>query len=94
MLNAAQQVGASLGLSVLVTIFAAGGRAAAHHPIAAPGSSAEARYELAHGVTAALTGSAVLLALAFAVVVVAIRGVTLRAPAPVAAVAQAVRSRL
>ncbi len=92
--NAAQQLGASLGLSVLVTIFTAGGRAAAHHPVAAPGTGAEARYELAHGVTAALTGSAVLLALALAVVLVLIRGLPLRAPAPVVAAAQAVRSRL
>jgi EmrB/QacA subfamily drug resistance transporter len=71
-LNAAQQLGVSLGVSVLVTVVAATGTAgegaatglALHGP---------ARAELAHGVATALTGSAVLLALGLAVVAVAVR---------------------
>jgi hypothetical protein len=70
--NAAQQLGVSLGVSVLVTVVAAAGTAgegaatglALHGP---------ARAELAHGVATALTGSAVLLALGLAVVAVAVR---------------------
>jgi MFS family permease len=71
LLNVAQQLGASLGLGILITIFAA----ATHH---VSGSSAQA--ELAHGVSTALTGAAVFLALALLVVLVLIRR-----PAPVLA---------
>jgi EmrB/QacA subfamily drug resistance transporter len=55
--NAAHQLGGSLGLSVIVTVFAAGGGEA----------------ELAHAVSLALTGSAALLTLALAIVVIAAR---------------------
>ena len=61
LVNVSQQLGASLGLSILVTIFAAAGHTAA------------ATDRLADGVSAALTGSAVFLALALAVVAVALR---------------------
>ena len=57
LINVSQQIGASLGLSILVTRFAA----AAHN-----GSDAELK--LAHGVAAALTGSTVFLTIALAVV--------------------------
>jgi EmrB/QacA subfamily drug resistance transporter len=57
--NAAHQLGGSLGLSVIVTVFAAGGGEA----------------ELAHAVSMALTGSAALLTLALAIVVIAARRV-------------------
>src|SRR3954470_14327227 len=59
--NAAHQLGGSLGLSVLVTVFAAGGGAATGN-----------RYDLAHGVAAAGTGSAVALTLALAIIVLVI----------------------
>jgi EmrB/QacA subfamily drug resistance transporter len=62
LVNVSQQVGASLGLSILVTRFAAASRIAG-----------SARAELAHGVAAALSGSAVFLALALAVAL-ALRG--------------------
>ena len=55
--NAAHQLGGSLGLSVLVTVFAAGGGEA----------------ELAHAVSVALTGSAALLTAALAIIVFAAR---------------------
>jgi hypothetical protein len=76
--NAAQQLGVSLGLSLLVTI-AAGASAGAG---AAPGLhlDAAARAELAHAVSAALTGSAVLIALGL-VVIAATVGRLRRGPA-------------
>jgi EmrB/QacA subfamily drug resistance transporter len=55
--NAAHQLGGSLGLSVLVTVFAAGGGEA----------------NLAHAVSTALTGSAALLTTALAIIVVVAR---------------------
>ena len=62
--NAAHQLGGSLGLSVLVTVFAAGGGEA----------------QLAHAVSLALTGSAALLTLALAIIVLVVG----RRPAAVA----------
>jgi EmrB/QacA subfamily drug resistance transporter len=59
LVNVSQQLGASLGLGILVTVFAAAG---------GPG-----RLGLAHGVTAALTGSVVLLALALGVAAASVR---------------------
>jgi EmrB/QacA subfamily drug resistance transporter len=59
LVNAAHQLGGSLGLSVLVTVFAGAGSAANRHA-------------LADGVAAALTGSAVLLTLALAIIVLVV----------------------
>jgi EmrB/QacA subfamily drug resistance transporter len=70
LVNAAHQLGGSLGLSVLVTVFTAGGHAAAH-PEGATHASA-ARFDLAHAVSASLTGSAVLLTLALTIVVLVV----------------------
>jgi hypothetical protein len=58
--NAAHQLGGSLGLSVLVTVFAAGDTGAG-------------RFALTNGVAAAITGSAVLLTLALAIVVLVVQ---------------------
>ena len=63
LINVAQQVGASLGLSILVTLFTSADRTA----------GGSARDAFAHGVAAALTGSAIFLALAFAVALFALR---------------------
>ena len=63
LLNVSQQLGGSLGLAILITLFAA----------AESGSASSARQELAHAVSVSLTGSVVFLALALAVVVVLIR---------------------
>jgi hypothetical protein len=57
--NTAQQLGGSLGLSILVTVFAGAGGAASRH-------------ELTDGVAAALTGSAVLVTLALTIVVLVV----------------------
>jgi hypothetical protein len=63
---------------VLVTVFSAASTSAARHLPAAATAQLGAKVELAHGTSAALTGSAVLLALAIVVVTVVIR----RTPAP------------
>lgn len=68
LVNVAHQLGGSLGLGILVTVFAGATRGAAEHPLAGASAVAEGRYELAHAVAASLTGSAVFLALALAVV--------------------------
>jgi EmrB/QacA subfamily drug resistance transporter len=73
LLNVSQQLGASLGLGILITVFAAAGRSAAHDPLSDVSPQIEARHELAHAVSASLTGSAILLALALAVAVAVIR---------------------
>jgi EmrB/QacA subfamily drug resistance transporter len=73
LLNVAQQLGGSLGLGILITIFAASSRAAAHDSLAAASAHLRARHELAHGVATALTGSAIFLALALAVVALVVR---------------------
>ena len=73
LLNVAQQLGASLGLGILITVFASATHSAAEHPAPGASSRAEASSELAHAVATSLTGSAVLLALALAVVLVVMR---------------------
>jgi hypothetical protein len=85
--NAAHQLGGSLGLSVLVTVFASASRSAAAHPL--PGASApvQAHYVLTHGVAGALTGSTLFLGVALAVCLIARRPLRLGA----ATVRQAVR---
>ena len=69
LVNVAHQLGGSLGLGILVTVFAAASRTAAHAPLVGASPRVEAAHELAHGIATSLTGSAVFLALALAVVV-------------------------
>ena len=71
----AQQLGGSLGLAILVTIFGSATRSAAH---------TSPQQDLAHGVGSALTGSAVFLAAAFTVIVLLVR----RRPTPPVALAE------
>jgi predicted MFS family arabinose efflux permease len=75
LVNTAQQLGISLGVSLLVTVAAAGDAAATGTAL-----SDAARAQLADGVSTALTGSAVLLALGLAVIAFAVRP-----PRPIAA---------
>jgi EmrB/QacA subfamily drug resistance transporter len=88
LLNVAQQLGGSLGLGILITVFASATRSAAQHPPAGGSAHAEASRELAHAVATSLTGSAVLLSLALAVVVVVMRRPSTAAPALRGAVAR------
>jgi EmrB/QacA subfamily drug resistance transporter len=63
LVNVAHQLGGSLGLGILVTVFASAER----------GAGGSAHHELAHAVSAAVTGSAVFLALGLLVVVAVMR---------------------
>jgi hypothetical protein len=88
LVNVAHQLGGSLGLGILVTVFAAAGRHAAAHEPAGTATSTQAADELAHSVATALTGSAVFLALALTLALFVMRG-------PIPAVAfQWLRSRV
>jgi EmrB/QacA subfamily drug resistance transporter len=73
LVNVAQQLGASLGVSVLVTVFTSSGGGAAGDPDAGVAFTGAARQELADAITAALTGSAVLLALGLTVILTLVR---------------------
>lgn len=73
LVNVAHQLGGSLGLSILITVFASATRAAELHPLADVSAKLEAQNELAHAVSTALTGSAVFLALGLAVVMIVMR---------------------
>jgi len=70
--NVAQQMGGSLGLGILITVFAAARRASALHPVGAT-LKLEAQHELAHAVATSLRGSALFLALGLVVVTVVMR---------------------
>jgi predicted MFS family arabinose efflux permease len=83
--NAAQQLGVSLGLSVLVTVASGAGSG---ETAVGPGLEGAARVELARAVATALTGSTVLLALGLAVVLAAVGRVRRAAPAPLMEVAR------
>ncbi len=73
LVNVAQQLGGSLGLGILVTVFAAASRHGTAARGAVDSTRAEAQTNLAHAVATSLTGSAVFLALALLVVVIVMR---------------------
>jgi hypothetical protein len=73
LVNVTQQVGGALGLGILVTVFGTASRHAAAHPKAGISEMAQQHDQLAHAIAVAFTGSAVFLALTFAVIVFAIR---------------------
>jgi predicted MFS family arabinose efflux permease len=73
LVNVAHQLGGALGIGILVTVFAAAERSTADSPLAGLGRAAQARHELAQAVSTSLTGSAILLALGLAVVVMVMR---------------------
>jgi EmrB/QacA subfamily drug resistance transporter len=79
LVNVAHQLGGSLGLGILVSVFASatGGQAGEG------GTAATSAHLLTHGVATALAGSAVFLTLALAVVVLVMHGRPLRALARV-----------
>jgi len=73
LVNVMQQVGGSLGLGLLVTVFGTASRSAAKHPLPGVSAHVERHHELAHAIAMAFTGSAVFLACTLAVVVFAVR---------------------
>jgi predicted MFS family arabinose efflux permease len=72
LVNVAQQLGSSLGLGILVTVFASMSHVAMHERAAST---------LARGIGASLTGSAIFLALALTVVILAMRPSSATRPA-------------
>jgi len=78
LVNVAQQLGGSLGLGILVTVFAAASRPGAHRAGPLPAGTSPAQADLSHAIATALTGSAVFLALALGVITV-----VMRSPIPV-----------
>jgi EmrB/QacA subfamily drug resistance transporter len=72
LVNVAHQLGGSLGLGVMVTVFAAATRSAAAHPVAG-GAAAESRHELGHAVGVAMTGATISMALGLLVAVLVMR---------------------
>jgi EmrB/QacA subfamily drug resistance transporter len=81
LVNVAQQLGGSLGLGILITVFAAAGKSRVAHPLDVTSSQSVAQWNLAHDVSTALRGSAIFLALALVVVVATMRQ-TARATEP------------
>jgi EmrB/QacA subfamily drug resistance transporter len=81
--NVAQQLGGSLGLGILVTVFASAQR----------GAGGDSAHALASGVSSALTGSAVLLALGLSVVVVVMHGERIPALSPTRILARVATAR-
>jgi EmrB/QacA subfamily drug resistance transporter len=73
MVNVMQQVGGSLGLAILVTIFGTARRSAASHPLPGATAAEEARHVLVHGMATAFTGAAIFDAVALIAVIVLIR---------------------
>jgi EmrB/QacA subfamily drug resistance transporter len=82
MLNVSQQLGGSLGLGILVTVFAAAS-GTAHHALNGAAAQLQAREDLAHAVAAALTGSTAFLLVAVGVVVAVMRPARVAARIPV-----------
>ncbi|WP_219838561.1 MFS transporter [Paenibacillus sp. R14(2021)] len=80
LVNVAHQMGASLGLAILITVFGTASRHAASQPSPSAGAShTEAQYVLAHAAGSAITGSAIFLALSLTVIVVLVRKRRIRA---------------
>jgi EmrB/QacA subfamily drug resistance transporter len=83
LVNVAQQLGGSLGLGILITVFAAAGHGGAAQPTGAGPVRSVAQWNLAHAIATSLKGSAVFLTLALVVVVA-----VMRVPAAVPAVSR------
>jgi EmrB/QacA subfamily drug resistance transporter len=61
--NVAHQMGGALGIAVFVNVFSSASRDAAEHPLAGVSAAFQARHDLATGVSSALTGSVIAMAL-------------------------------
>ncbi len=73
LVNVAQQLGGSLGLGILIAVFAAASRHGAGLPPTGTSIRTEARATLAHAVATSLKGSVIVLALAQVVVTTVMR---------------------
>jgi EmrB/QacA subfamily drug resistance transporter len=82
MVNVMQQVGGSLGLAALVSVFGSASKSAAAHPVAGLTRLAQAHHVLAHGMATSFLVAAIFDACALVVIVATIRS---RRPAAVPA---------
>jgi len=73
MVNVMQQVGGSLGLAILVTIYGTASRAAASHPLLGASVAAQAEHARVHGMATSFTAAAIFDVVALLVVAVAVR---------------------
>jgi EmrB/QacA subfamily drug resistance transporter len=73
MVNVMQQVGGSLGLAILVTVYGTASRAAASHPLLGASVAAQADHARVHGMASSFTAAAIFDLVALLVVAVAIR---------------------
>jgi EmrB/QacA subfamily drug resistance transporter len=89
LVNVAHQLGGSVGLGVLVSVFAAAGRTATQRHLAGVTRASQNANDLAHAISAPLTASVVFIALALAVVLL-----LLRRTAPAAELARLPETRL
>jgi predicted MFS family arabinose efflux permease len=80
MVNVMQQVGGSLGLAILVTIYGTASRGAASHPLLGASAAAEALHARVHGMASSFTAAAIFDVVALLVVAVAIRMANPRQP--------------
>lgn len=72
LVNVAHQMGASLGLAILITVFGSASRTAADHPLIGATPHKQAQYVLAHASAASITGSVIFLLLALMAIIVLI----------------------
>jgi len=84
MVNVMQQVGGSLGLAILVTVYGTASRAAASHPLLGASVAAHAQHARVHGMASAFTTAAIFDVVALLVVAAAIRFANPRQPARLA----------
>ena len=83
LVNVMQQVGGSLGLAVLVTVFGTASRNAAHHPLTGASPALQAHTALAHGMATAFLLAAVFDVVSLIVIIALIRTrAPISAPAP------------
>ncbi len=82
LVNVMQQVGGSLGLAVLVTVFGTAERNAARHPVAGLSPAEQAQHLFVIGADRAFAVAALFLAVTVALVVIGIRSGRPPAPAP------------
>jgi len=80
MVNVMQQIGGSLGLAILVTVYGTASRAAASHPLLGAGVAAQAQHARVHGMAASFTAASIFDLVALLVVAVAIRIANPRQP--------------
>jgi hypothetical protein len=89
LVNVAHQLGGSVGLGVLVSVFAAAGQTGTQRHLAGVTPTSQNANDLAHAISAPLTASVVFIALALAVVML-----VMRRPPPAAEVAQLPETRM